>query len=93
MPKLKKNISCIHFQSDDDVIHVVEDFLDSQEKDFIRSGIESLQHRWQKYIDIEGIILKNNTICLAKINSLLVRCTIFFNQSSYLGTFITEASC
>ena len=32
--KLEKAISGTHFQSDDDVIHAVEDSLDSQEKDF-----------------------------------------------------------
>ena len=40
--------------SDDDVIHAVEDFLDSQEKDFFKSGIEVFQLCWQMCIDIEG---------------------------------------
>ena len=31
-------ISGTHFQSDDDVIHTVENFLDSQEKAFFKSG-------------------------------------------------------
>ena len=52
-PKLKKAISGTHFLSDDHVIHAVEDFLDSQEKDFFKNGIEALQHRWQKCIVIE----------------------------------------
>ena len=53
-PKLKTAISGTHFQSDDDVIHAVDDFLDGQEKDFFKSGIEALKHRWQKCIDTEG---------------------------------------
>ena len=56
-PKLKMAISGIHFQSDDGVIHVIDavkDFLNSQEKDFFKIGIEALHHHWQKYVDIEG---------------------------------------
>ena len=53
-PKLKTSISGTHFQSDDDVIHAVDDFLNGQEKDFFKSGIECLKHRWQKCIDTEG---------------------------------------
>ena len=53
-PKLKTAISGTHFQSDDDVIHAVDDFLNGQEKDFFKSGIGALKHRWQKCIDTEG---------------------------------------
>ena len=53
-PKLKTAISGTHFQSDDDIIHVLDDFLNGQEKDFFKSGIEALKHRWQKCIDTEG---------------------------------------
>ena len=53
-PKLKTAISGTHFQSDDDVIHAVDDFLNGQEKDFFKSGIEALKHGWQKCIDTEG---------------------------------------
>ena len=53
-PKLKTAISGAHFQSDDDVIHAVGDFLNGQEKDFFKSGIEALKHRWQMCIDNEG---------------------------------------
>ena len=45
--KLKKVISGTNFQSDDDVIHAVEVFLDSQDKNFFKGGIEAIQHRWQ----------------------------------------------
>ena len=53
-PKLKTAISSTHFQSDDDVIHAVDDFLNGQEKDFFKSGIDALKHCWQKCIDTEG---------------------------------------
>ena len=75
-PKLKKAISGTHFQ----VIHTVEDFLDSQENDFLKVA---LQHRWQKCIYIEGIVLKNNTICLSKVKTLHVRLTIFQSALIY----------
>ena len=41
-PKLKTAISGTHFQSDDDVIHAIDDILNGQEKDFFKSGIEAL---------------------------------------------------
>ena len=53
-PKLKTAISGTHFQSDDDVIHAVDNFLNGQEKDFFKNGTEALKHRWQKCIDTEG---------------------------------------
>ena len=53
-PKLKTAISGSHFQSDDDVIHAVDDFLNGQEKDFFKSGTETLKHCWQKCKDTEG---------------------------------------
>ena len=52
-PKLKTANSGTHFQSDDDIIHAVDDSLNGQEKDFFKSGIEALKHRWQKCIDTE----------------------------------------
>ncbi|KAK3101641.1 hypothetical protein FSP39_005107 [Pinctada imbricata] len=41
-PKVKEAISGTHFPSDDDVILAVDGFLTSQEKEFIKSGIEAL---------------------------------------------------
>ena len=51
-PELIKAMSGTHFQSYYDIIHAVEGFLDSQEKDLNKSGIEVLLHHWQKCIDI-----------------------------------------
>ena len=53
-PKLKTAISGTHFQSDDDIIHATDDFLNGQEKDFFKSGTEALKHCCQKCIDTEG---------------------------------------
>ncbi|KAK3095668.1 hypothetical protein FSP39_017419 [Pinctada imbricata] len=49
-PKLKAAISGTHFQSDNDVIHVlaVDGLLTSQDKEFFESDIEALKQRWQK---------------------------------------------
>ena len=58
-PKLKTAISGTHFQSDDDAIHAVDDFLNGQEKDFFKSDIEALKHCWQKCIDTEGDYVEN----------------------------------
>ena len=41
-PKLKKAIFGTHFQSDDDIVHTVKDFLDRQEEDFFKCGIKAL---------------------------------------------------
>ena len=68
------------FMSNDDVVHAVEDFLDSQGKDFLKSGI---QHHWQTLLAkvyrhrVRGITLKNNIICPSKGKSLHVRRAIF----------------
>ena len=75
LPKLEKATSGTSFQSDDDVIHAVEDYLESQEKAFFKSSIEALQHHWQKCRDIERDYC--NTICLPKVKYLQVRLTIF----------------
>ena len=55
-PKMKTAISSTYFQSDNDVIHVhaVDHFLNGQEKDFFKSGIEAVKNRWQMCIDTEG---------------------------------------
>ena len=51
---MTKVISAIHFCSDDDAtIHAVEDFLNGQEQDFFRSGIEALNFCWQRCRDTE----------------------------------------
>ena len=49
----------LYMQWRNDIIHGVEDFLDSQEKDIFESGIEALKHRWQKSIDNEGDCAEN----------------------------------
>ena len=44
-PKLKTAISGTHIHSNNHVIHAVDDFLNGQEKDSFKSGIEAHKHR------------------------------------------------
>lgn len=53
-PQLKKALAGRHFRSDDDVITAVEEFLGSQTKEFFFTGINALQHRWNKCSTLEG---------------------------------------
>lgn len=53
-PNLKKQLAGKHFDSDDDVISAVTDFFDDQEETFYKTGIQALQHRWQKCVDRKG---------------------------------------
>ena len=69
-PKLKIAISGTHFQSNDDVINAVDDFLNGQEKNFFKSGTEALKHRWQKCIDTEGDYVEKLCNRFAKIHIL-----------------------
>ena len=81
-PKLKTATSGTHFQPDDDVIHAVDDFLNGQEKDFFKSDIDALKHRWHRYIvykciDTKGIMLKNNATGSPKFISFNTRLTTY----------------
>ena len=86
-------ISGTQFQSDDDIIHAVEDFLESQEKDFFKSGSEALQHHWQNCIDIEGdYVEKQYNMCMFQMSNLYTSGSQFFNQHSYISKFILDSS-
>ena len=53
-PQLKRQLSGVHFETDDDVIGAVEDYFGVMEKTFYLAGIEALRHRWQKCVDLRG---------------------------------------
>ncbi|MCU7903102.1 MAG: transposase [Candidatus Thiodiazotropha sp. (ex Lucinoma aequizonata)] len=53
-PNMKKELAGKHYANDNDVISAVEEFLDLQEDTFFASGIQALQHRWQKCVDLQG---------------------------------------
>jgi len=52
----KKDFSGTHFSSDNDVIASVEVFLQGQDKLFYKTGIglQKLQKRWKKCIQVGG---------------------------------------
>ena len=53
-PNLKKDIRGLHFRSDEEVVTAVEEWVNGNEPDFFSSGLMALEHRWSKYITIEG---------------------------------------
>ena len=53
-PQMKKVLAGRHFARNDDVIAAVEEFLESQTKEFFYIGIKALQHRWSKCSTLKG---------------------------------------
>ncbi|KAL0822131.1 hypothetical protein ABMA28_004265 [Loxostege sticticalis] len=53
-PKLKEHIRGTKFADDDAVMAAVNEFFESQEKDFFLDGIRKLEKRYSKCIKLEG---------------------------------------
>ena len=53
-PNLKKDIRGLHFQSDEEVVTAVEEWVNGKDPDFFSSGLMALEHRWSKSITLEG---------------------------------------
>jgi histone-lysine N-methyltransferase SETMAR len=53
-PKLKKKLSGRQFETNDDVIDAVNQFLEDQDADFYKAGIRMLQDRWTKCVHLGG---------------------------------------
>lgn len=51
---LKDSLRGRVFQSDDDVIHAIDDWIGVQEPEFFQRGVEALEHRWEKCIALRG---------------------------------------
>jgi len=51
-PLLNEYLSGTHFSSDIDVIASVEVFLQGQDELFYKTGIQKLQKRWNKCIEV-----------------------------------------
>ena len=43
-----------HFRSDEEVVTAVEEWVNGKDPDFFSSGLMALEHRWSKYITLEG---------------------------------------
>ena len=53
-PKLKEYLRGKKFASDDAVMSAVQEWFEEQSPDFFRTGIQRLEHRWQKCIEVQG---------------------------------------
>ena len=56
-PNLKKDIRGRHFQSNEEVVAAVEEWVADKDPGFFSSGLMALEHRWSN-----GIILEDNYI-------------------------------
>lgn len=53
-PKLKTKLRGRRFGSNEDVMEAVNQFLEDQNREFYLNGLNKLEHRWTKCIDVEG---------------------------------------
>ena len=63
-PNLKKDIRGLHFQSDEEVVSAVEEWVDGKDPDFFSSGLMVLEHRWSKCITLEGNYIEKEEVDL-----------------------------
>ena len=66
-PNLKKDIRGRHFQSNEDVMPAVEEWVRDKDPGFFRSGLMALEHRWSKCIILEGNYIEKEEIGLTQI--------------------------
>jgi hypothetical protein len=53
-PGLKKQLKVRHFSSDTEVIASAETWLDGQYSEFFLSGLQNLEQRAKKFIELRG---------------------------------------
>ena len=63
-PNLKKDIPELHFQSDEEVMTAVEEWVNGKDPDFFSSGLMALEHCWSKCITLEGNYIKKKEVDL-----------------------------
>ena len=63
-PNLKKDIRGLHFQSDEEAVTAVEEWVNGKDPDFFSSGLMALEHRWSKCITIEGNYIEKEEVDL-----------------------------
>ena len=63
-PNLKKGIRGFHFQSDEEVVMAVEEWVNGKDPDFFSSGLMALEHRWSKCITLEGNYIEKEEVDL-----------------------------
>ena len=63
-PNLKKDIRGLHFRSDEEVVTAVEVWVNGKDPDFFSSGLMVLEHRWSKYVTLEGNYIEKEEVDL-----------------------------
>ena len=63
-PNLKKHIRGLHFQSDEEVVTAVEEWVNGKDPDFFSSGLMALERRWSKCITLEGNYIEKEEVDL-----------------------------
>ena len=53
-PLLKEHLRGRQYANNNDIIQSVEDFLEVQGEQFFQTGIQKLQKRWNKCIEVQG---------------------------------------
>ena len=71
-PNLKKDIPGLHFQSDEEVMTAVEEWVNGKDPDFFSSGLMALEHRWSKCITLEGNYIEKEAVDLNRKSVRLV---------------------
>ena len=63
-PNLKKDIRGLHFRSDEEVVTAVKEWVNGKDPDFFSSGLTALEHRWYKWITLEGNYIEKEEVDL-----------------------------
>ena len=63
-PNLKKDIRGLHFQSDEEVVTAVEEWVSGKDPDFFSSGLMALENHWSKCITLEGNYIEKEEVDL-----------------------------
>ena len=61
---LKKDIRGCHFQSDEEVVTALTEWVNGKDPDFFSSGLMALEHRWSKCITLEGHYIEKEEVDL-----------------------------
>ena len=61
-PNLKKDIRGLHFQSDEEVVTAVEEWVNRKDPDFFSYGLMALEHHWSKCITLEGNYIEKEEV-------------------------------
>ena len=65
-PNMKKDIRGRHFQSNEEVVAAVEEWVGNKDLGFFSSGLMALEHRWSKCIILEGNYIEKEEIALTQ---------------------------